>query len=269
MNIMIVDDESLALGDLMEAVGQVCADSDIHGFRFAEEALDYLAMHRVDVAFLDIAMPEINGLELARRVKETQRETNIIFVTAYSEYALDAHKLYVTGYLMKPASQEDIRGALENLRNPVRETERYISVRTFGGFEVCVNGEPISFGRSKAKELLAYLVDRKGFASTMQQLIVTLWDDAEATSAKKSHLRNLIAEMLSVLKEAGAEEMIVKGFNSLSIDTKKFQCDYYDFLEWKLEGINAYTSEYMPEYSWAEFTLGMLEERLREKKTNQ
>ncbi len=263
MNIMIVDDEPLSLGDLINVVGSVTDNSRIEGFSSAEEAMEYVKTNSVDVAFLDITMPEISGIQLAQSIREKQENTNIIFVTAYPDYALEAHKMYVAGYLMKPATKEDIITALNNLRFPLNKDKKNIKVRTFGGFDVFVNGEPVPFGRSKAKELLAYLVDRKGFTCSTQQIISTLWDGENFTATQKSHLRNIIAQMLATLKKAGAEEIIIKSYNSLAVDTSKFTCDYYDFLEKKPEGLNRYTREYMCEYSWAEFTLGVLEERMK------
>ena len=261
MNIVIIDDEQYALSFLMKNVSEVCPDSMVTGFRSHRDALAYITSHLVHVAFLDIHMPEINGLELAKRIKEVSAKTNIIFVTAYSEYAVAAHGLYVAGYLMKPAAKEDILEALRHLRSPVELPKAHIRVRTFGGFDVFVDGKPLDFGRSKSKELLAYLVDRKGVVCTMAQIIAAIWEDAPITRTQKSHLRNLIAEMMAVLKKAGAEDLVIKSFHCLRIDTTKFSCDYYDFLSWKPDGINTYTGEYMPEYSWAEFTLGMPEQR--------
>ena len=72
-----------------------------------------------------------------------------------------------------------------------------------------------------------------------------------------------VSEMLKVLKEVDASNIVIKKYNSLSVDVNAFQCDYYDFLKMKIDAINSYTGSYMTNYSWAEFTTGILEERRR------
>ncbi len=264
MNIIIVDDERLVLLNLISQIGEACPQCNIKGFMDSDEALYHIRDNPIDIAFLDIEMPETNGLELAKQIKEIRPKTNIIFVTGYSKYAVDAHRLYVTGYLMKPTSKEEILLAMENLRNPIDTGGSRVKIRTFGGFEVFVDGKAVIFKRSKSKELLAYLVDRRGVTLTMPQIVAALWDDDDKESKRKNYLRKITAELISTLKEVNASYIVVKGFNTLAVDTSKFDCDYYDFLEWKISGINAYTCEYMPEYSWAEFTLAALERRIIE-----
>lgn len=73
-----------------------------------------------DVAFLDIEMPGMSGIELAKKLKDIKPYLNIIFVTAYTDYALEVHSLYVSGYLLKPIKKEDVVTALDNLRNPIK-----------------------------------------------------------------------------------------------------------------------------------------------------
>ena len=59
--------------------------------------------------------------------------------------------------------------------------------------------------------------------------------------------------MIKTLKKAGAEEILIKGYNSYSIVPEKFDCDYYRFLEGDPKAINQYKNDYMPQYSWAEY----------------
>ena len=67
--------------------------------------------------------------------------------------------------------------------------------------------------------------------------------------------------MIKVLREANASDIVIKKYNSLSVNTNAFQCDYYDFLNMDVNAINSYMGEYMINYSWSEFTTGMLEEK--------
>ena len=104
----------------------------------------------------------MSGLEVAKQLKLWNPKINIIFVTAYDQYMLSAYKLRISGYLMKPVTKEDIAEELNNLRIPVMaKPENVLVAACFGNFEVFVNGESLSFTRSKTKELLAYLIDRR------------------------------------------------------------------------------------------------------------
>jgi hypothetical protein len=118
------------------------------------------------VAFLDVKMPGMTGLEMAKRVKELSPHTNIVFVTAYSEYSLDAMRLRASGYVLKPATGEAVETELENLRFPVKTAAASrLRVQCFGNFEVYADGQPLRFEFSRTKELFAYLVDRRGAAA--------------------------------------------------------------------------------------------------------
>lgn len=259
MRIIAVDDERLALEDLLKTLSQAEPDSILDGFSSPGAALEHIKTHPADVAFVDIEMYGINGLELAKRFKEARPGINIVFVTGYTHYALDAFRLHASGYLLKPATLEDVRNELENLRNKLPETvEPHIRVQTFGNFEVFVDGVPLKFGRTKSKELLAFLVDRKGAGMTTAEICAVLWEDRECTPSLKSQYRNIVADLTQTLKTADALEMIVKKRNQLAVNIATFDCDYYNFLKGDIKAINSYTGEYMTNYSWAEFTTGLL-----------
>lgn len=259
MNIIAVDDEKLALETLMDSILKVMPGRTVHGFRKPEEALDFARENRCDIAFLDIKMRGMTGLELARQLKDIQGDINIIFVTGFSEYSLDAFRLYASDYLLKPATPGAVRQALEHLRTPVRPAQtQKIRFQCFGNFEAFVDNKPLVFKRAKTKELLAYLVDRMGASATMGELMAVIWEDGPDTSSRQSNLRNLIAELKNVLSDAGVGNIIFKNRNSIAIDCESVDCDYYDFLHHIPYAVNSYHGEYMMQYSWAEITTAAL-----------
>lgn len=265
MRIIIVDDEEPAVKTLIKILNKVKPGSEINGFTSPTKALQFLDDNRADVAFLDIEMYGLNGIELAKRFKDKCHDINIIFATGYSEYALDAVSLRASGYVLKPVSEENVIEELENLRNPVKEEDNNrIRVQTFGNFEIFVNNEPLTFRRSKSKEILAYLVDKKGTGVTTAELAAVLFEEKEYDRSLQKQMQVYVSEMIKILKEADADNIVIKKYNSLSVNIDSFQCDYYDFLNMKVEAINSYMGEYMTNYSWAEFTTGILEEKRRD-----
>lgn len=259
MNIIAVDDEKLALDTLVDSIEKIVPQASVAGFQRPEQALTYARETGCEIAFLDIKMRGMTGLELARRLKDVRGEINIIFVTGYSEYSLDAFRLYASDYLLKPATPDAVRQALEHLRTPIRPARvKRIRLQCFGNFEVYVDDRPLVFGRARAKELLAYLVDRLGASVTMGELMAVMWEDGADTSSRQSNLRNLIADLKNVLSDAGAGNIILKSRNSIALDCASVDCDYFDFLRHIPYAVNAYHGEYMMQYSWAELTTAAL-----------
>lgn len=113
----------------------------------------------------DKTRKNFTGLMLAEQVKWKYPEAAIIFLTAFPQYAVQAIKLRVSGYLLKPVSPEELKEevAYAKSRKPALSSD-HIVVQTFGNFEIFVDGETLVFHRVKAKELLAYLIDRNGRA---------------------------------------------------------------------------------------------------------
>lgn len=256
MNIIAVDDESDALWCIEDAIRKGVPDCNLITFMHPFEALQYAKSNIVTVAFLDIEMRGMTGLDLALRLKELDSKTNIIFVTGYSDYTGNALKLRASGYIMKPASAEQVREEIQNLRYPPVRQRLY--VHCFGSFEVFIDGRPLGFPRAKCKELLAYLIDRKGAAANTGDIIAALWGDELISPSILSQVRTVFAELCKVLKNAGADDWIIKGRNSFSVDPDKIPCDYYDFCNGDVTALNTYAGEYMSKYSWAEMTNGWL-----------
>ena len=179
MNILITDDEQMVLRENKEMVGRVKPSAHLFCATTYIEAIKIIQTEQIDVAMLDIEMPGMNGLQLAARIKQESPDTNIIFVTAYTEYALEAFGMYASGYLVKPIRTDEIEKAFTNLRHPVHYEEDKLKVQCFGNFEVYYDGKPLVFARAKAKEIFAYLVDLQGASATTGELCAILWEDDE------------------------------------------------------------------------------------------
>jgi DNA-binding SARP family transcriptional activator len=120
------------------------------------------------------------------------------------------------------------------------------------------DGQPLRFARKQTKELLAYLVDRRGASCTAEEIIAVLWEDAEGPRTAKQRLRNLVSDLKAVLKSVGMSEALIRQGSHLAIRTSLLDCDYYRMLEGDMAAVNAYRGEYMEQYGWAEITKGGL-----------
>ena len=250
MRVLLVDDEELGLIRLKNAVEKVLPkETEILSYTNPIKAFEENSDKNIDVAFLDIEMPVLNGITLAKKLKNVNPNVNIIFVTAYNEYALDAYRMHASGYVTKPVNEDKIKEELDGLRYPVElKPTKKLQVKCFGNFEIFVKGEPLKFKRSKSKELFAYLIDREGAAVNINELNAVLWEED-----KKSYCRNLIADIYATLKSVGAEDVFIKRRNECYIDVDKVDCDVYEYKKDNPDAIRAYRGEYMIQYPWAFF----------------
>ncbi len=262
MRFLAVDDEALVLTDLERALKRIRPACEIRGFTSAKQALAAAETEAFDTAFLDIELGYTNGILLAKQLKELQPELHIVFVTSYEKYAVDAFAIHATGYLLKPVDEEQLEKELTFLYGS--RNKKKCVIKTFGGFDVFVDGKLLLFKRAKSKELLAYLVDRKGCSVTSKEACAILWEDAPYDRTQNSYLQTIIVELKRTLKQAGVENILQKSRNSLSVNPENFDCDYYRFMQGDITAVNQYHGDYLSCYSWAEFTIGVIESRLKE-----
>ena len=252
MKVLLVDDEELQLIRLEGVVKKALPDeSEILRYTNPVLAFEENKTEKIDIAFLDIEMPALNGVALAKKLKSVNPLVNIIFVTAYNDYALDAYKMHASGYVMKPVSEKKVKEEIDGLRYPVemKPTKKKLQVKCFGNFEVFSGGVPVKFSRKKSKELFAYLIDREGAAVNVNELNAVLWEDED----RKSYCRNLIADIQATLKTVGADDVFIKRRNECFIDVEKVDCDAYEYKRNNPDAVRAYRGEYMMQYSWPIF----------------
>ncbi len=269
MKIVIVDDERNVLRDFISEAEDIEGIQEILPFDDPRAALQYVADGGpVDLAFLDINMPEIDGIELMKRIRELRPHLFITFLTAYSSYALDAFELEANGYILKPFDRSEIEKILQKyLRSQKKATpdQSRIRIRTFGRFDLFVDGTAVHFSSAKAKEMLALLVDKAGSNVTMDYLICHLWENRPLDDKVKTLYRMALKNLRETLRSVGAEEILRESRNSRSIDTSKISCDYLQLLQDDSAAWKRFDERYMEQYSWAEETLAYLTNLKRKK----
>ncbi len=255
MRFLVVDDEKNMVERLLDILHKARPEAEILSFTWPEDALEAAAQRPADVAFLDIEMGSMTGLELAVRLKRQNPDIHIIFVTGHQQYAVEAFSIHATGYLLKPVSEAAVERELTFIYEKAERRSR-IRIQTFGGFEIFVDGKPVKFERTKSKELLAFLVDHRGAAVTTGEAYAALFEDAADSVSGRSYFRTIVHGMRSALKKAGAEEILAISFNSFAVVPERIDCDYYRFLQGDPMAVNQYRNDYMYSYSWAEFRNG-------------
>lgn len=282
MRIFVLDDEPIALRVSKKIVQEVMPDSQITGFGNADQVFTYVEETgmKPDVVFSDIEMPGMSGLEFAVHFKKRCPNAVIIFVTAYSQYALEAFRLHVHGYILKPLTADRVREELEHaleernsqqqeqedlspesdLKQRQRSIQEHLKIQCFGDFEIYWKNMPLMFGRRQTKELLAFLVDRRGEACTPEEIAQALWkDNVDDPAGLSAQVRILLKDLNRVLDTIGREDIIISRGGKIAIRKDAIDCDYYRMLAGDMDAVNDYQGEYMDQYSWAEITDGKLE----------
>lgn len=256
MKFLVVDDEILSLKNLTfileklyPEVKIVCADNYVDALKEFDDT--------VTVAFLDIEMPGMNGLELAEKLHEKNDKLNIIFVTAYDEYARDAYRIHASGYLTKPYNMSDIIREMENLRYDISLEKNKLRIQCFGNFEVFFGKYPLHFDRKGAKEILAYLIHQRGASCSRHEICQAMWKDEAEVERRKTYFRTLIFSLRNTLKDYNAEDVFINRRDSYAVNLDEVDCDYYRYLEGDRDLKSQYFGEYMKQYEWASKPFGI------------
>lgn len=247
LRVMLVDDEEPVL-DLMERRLELMGNIEIVGrFTQPREAIERMKMEQVDVAFLDIQMPGMNGLEAAECFMEVNPHVDVVFVTAYNEYAIRAFELSAVDYLLKPPTADRLKKTIERLlsrqetrngdgRKVGRHAEEADArlgpgFRCFGHFEWVVDaqtGETVNWKRNKDRELMAYLVHSRNQVVSKASILEHLWPDTAPKQAA-AFLHTCVYNIRKLMNSLGCAEKLVYKDNGYRLELLKMWCDADDF----------------------------------------
>ncbi len=258
MKTIVVDDEVRAMNVFLYEAENIPELEIVGMFQTAREALAYISEHPVELAILDVQIGCEDGITLGRQLKEKMPDIVLIYITAHEQYAIDAYRLRAAAYIMKPYSEEELRYAVEAAYLLSKRHKKRIFARTFGYFDLFVDGEPIMFKSAKAKELLAFLIDRRGGTVNTDQIISVLWEDRPNDEATQNLCSKAVRTLQKELKKYHAEEILVLSRGIRRIDPQKFDCDLYTLLEKGPSADNWFGGEYLQDYSWAEAHMASL-----------
>lgn len=259
MIVFAVDDEAAMLAELHDAIAEAEPGAQIHDFMNARDVLNAIKEDEIkpDVVFSDIELPGTDGMALAAGVKGLAPEAKIIFVTGYSQYAAEAYRRRINGYLLKPVDAGQIREELDYLLEPYKADPEKLRVRCFGFFEVYWKGKTVVFERKQSKELFACLIDRN-CECTSESIANVLWEENSNMAASKTRIRSLLYDLKTTFAQLGLKDILIRKRDRIGLNAEKIDCDYYRFLKGDVQAINEFHGEYMNQYSWAEPTLGKL-----------
>lgn len=254
LKVMIVDDEMM-VGEYLEELCKRHQNVKIEkNFQSPVKALNYATKNDIDIVFLDIEMPEMDGLSLGKALNDLDKGIILIYTTGYEEYALKAFQNGAIAYLLKPYKEEAVLEAIDKAAILVSANKPKIEIRTFGYFAVFYEGHPVTFSNAKSKELLALLVDRRGGEVTMEQALETIWSNREVDGNVKSLYRRAVADLKNLLNDISKGDILLGMRGATCLIPDEIDCDYFKFMTGDRSAINQYNGHYLMDYSWAELT---------------
>lgn len=224
-------------------------------FTSIKRLFDYIKNHTVDILFTGISSENTSVSDYINKVKSICPLCSIIFVTTDTNYAYAALKSGATGFILKSDLKEKLMLLTEKKYTAKLQPE--VHIKTFGNFDLFVNGKAVMFANKKSKEMLALLTDKCGGSLNMEQIIDVLWEDRPYNESTKVLYRIALKGLRDTLKKHNCYHILIESKRQRSLDITKVSCDYYDFLKNKLPS-GMFGGEYMTNYSWGEYTLAKI-----------
>lgn len=247
MNVIVVDDE---LAPLLTFSSHILDNAEITANMFSsqiDKALEFAKNNLCKAVFLDIVMPSINGVDLAKKFIEINPEIKVVFITGYAQNE-DKIKAELGNnffaFCYKPYDERMLNGILQKLLN---DSAPSVYFNTFSHFDCYVNKAVVDFARAKSKELLALLVDKRGATLTMEEAITCLWGEKPLDLSKKLY-RDAVCRLRLTLQSYRVAHILDVKRARINLRTEYCSCDLWDYLDGKN---TSYNGEYMRPYEWA------------------
>lgn len=264
MKTIIVDDEIIMLKSFMRLSAGIEGLNMIEQFEYPEDALEYVEEHRVDLAILDVRMPGMSGIELAKKLRGLRPEILIVFISAYDEYVRDSNLIGGDYYIVKPYKRETIEMMVKKMLILSQRLHKDIYIQMFGRFTVFKNGNPIPLS-GKAKEILALVASKRGKEISNEEIYCTIWEGRECSNYHMKVYYNALKRLRDILEEEHLSNLLISTPRGQMINTALFDCDYYAWQDDEMESRDRFEGEFLSEYSWGEEILaGIMQDYIGE-----
>jgi len=237
MKVILVDDEKSMLLIMKKMILKIPDIEVVGAFQGSSEAYEFIKENRVDIVFVDIRMPEESGLDFARRIMLEFVGIDLVFLTSYKEYALEAFDVYAVDYIVKPVSQERLERTINRvmkrhisqLASRDEGTSARLSVYCLGGLTIKdEDDEIVRLNSSKSLELLAYLILNKGSFVSKWSVMEDVFGEMPRHNAE-TYLNTTIYKLRKSLEYNGMKSVVISANESYRIDIKDIYIDFINF----------------------------------------
>lgn len=228
-NAIILDDEVLAIERMERLLGKDGRVKVVGRFQDALEALDYCMRSDVDIVFADIEMPRLNGITFGKMLQENSQNSLLVYITAYSEYTLEAFENNAVGYLLKPIIPEKLTRLLNillSIKSAFHNKSDMLIIKTLGNSSFKRGERILTFRTKKAEELFCYLLHKQGKWTTVDSIIEALWPEKNLKLTKKQ-LHTTVYYCRKALQSVGMENLIEYQLGKYRLNMEEIEWDYH------------------------------------------
>ncbi|MCX7842219.1 MAG: response regulator [Clostridia bacterium] len=265
MKVILVDDEITLLEELQLQLKGYGGITVAGAYTDPLEALKNVETTKPDCALLDIEMGVMNGIELATKLVELCPGIEVLFITAYNNYAAQAFDVNAVDYILKPVRPERLARAMEKIKSRMKravvQPEAQLKIMSFGTFEVFLGDTSIKWPRTKARELLAYLLQNEGCWIGKFRICDDLWRDFSPEKAV-ANLQTAVWALRKALKDIGcsglnieySQDKYILNMKEAIWDKKQFDNFFRDFCSGSRTAgqacLKLYRGEYLQDEDW-------------------
>lgn len=192
LQVLLIDDERLALLQLDKMLTELTSLTVTAAYTDPAEALQAARLSQPDIVFLDIHMPEINGMQVADELLQTCPSAEIIFMTAYDVYAIEAFEFNQLDYVLKPLQRSRLLQTVQRVEERKDRARREVAPLP-----------DIPWRTTQAQELFAYLLQHHNCLVSKELLADTFWPQSEPKKAA-AQLFGAMTQIRQCLRQAGA-----------------------------------------------------------------
>ncbi|MBM7715159.1 response regulator [Siminovitchia sp. FSL H7-0308] len=252
MRVILIDDESLALEFLEKKLDEIGGIEIIGKYNDAYKGLEEITKNHPDAVFLDIEMPEISGMDLAKKIQRLMPSVKIVFVTAHNEYAVDAFEINAADYIVKPIRQKRLLKTIDQLLELTgKKTAASPMVCCFNKLHFKMDGKKpemidVYWRTTKARELFAYLIHHREQFVRKDVLLEYFWPNAGWKDGF-TQLYSTVYQIRKTLKSIDFPIKIISSENSYKLELNDVRVDVE---EWEngMKRLSFLTRETLPEY---------------------
>ncbi|OAA87027.1 response regulator [Clostridium coskatii] len=253
MKVILVDDDKAMILILKRILNKIEGVEIVNTFDSSRDVLEFIKNCNIDMIFLDINIPGENGVGLARKILETSPSTDIVFITSYREYAVEAFDICAFDYIVKPILaerlQRTIRRAFEKrelLTEKASVKEKNISVYLFGGIDVNSKSlGTVKWLSSKSRELFVYLLVKEGWNISKNIIIEDIFQGMPLKNAE-NYLKTAVYQLRKALQPHDSNSLLISSNGTYKLECSDFYVDFMYFRE-KIKKFNKIDSSNLQE----------------------
>jgi two-component SAPR family response regulator len=231
IKVIAVDDEWYNLEELCGLIEETGFMSVIGKYQNPMKGLEEAKSICPQAAFIDIEMPEIDGITLAEKLLEINPAMIIVFITSWNQYAVQAFDLNALDYILKPIKAERFKRMVEKIRCEIKQDipfqSQEIIIKCFDGLKVSIGSVSVKWERAKAEELFAYLLMNHNHYIHKETIIDNLWPEYEPAKALPI-LQTAICKIRNIFAQVKNEVKLDYSGNRYCLTLKNAKCDYFE-----------------------------------------